>query len=274
VVSDSIVRDVTDPPLAYGNPILFAGYFHDNETGLYHVRHRTYSPTLQRWLQRDPLEYVDGMNLYSYVDSHPIMRADPLGQWGKELHYAATKKIATSADVGMNEECAEVIASWDQGVDDWTGAALCPWFHFNAYVDLAGNVRKWDCGRDCWFGHRWNEGERKLRAARVWFGLEPSVYDGLAHIGEAMHHLQDKYSHQAGGQRATQEPGEGKPHMAETDFDHAPSWICLLRGDPFGIIRKECIRARKNNPNWKEPHRPDFKDLFPDDYRETLNDSN
>jgi len=45
VVSDSIA----------GNPFLFAGYFYDNETGLYHVRHRMYSPTLQRWLQRDPL---------------------------------------------------------------------------------------------------------------------------------------------------------------------------------------------------------------------------
>jgi len=37
------------------NPILFAGYYFDNETGLYHVRHRMYSPTLQRWLQRDPI---------------------------------------------------------------------------------------------------------------------------------------------------------------------------------------------------------------------------
>jgi len=58
---------VTDPPLPYGNPILFAGYFHDNETGLYHVRHRMYSPTLQRWLQRllrSVARYAS--NLYEY----------------------------------------------------------------------------------------------------------------------------------------------------------------------------------------------------------------
>jgi len=41
------------------NPIFFAGYYFDNETGLYYVRHRMYSPTLQRWLQRDPLSFLN-----------------------------------------------------------------------------------------------------------------------------------------------------------------------------------------------------------------------
>jgi len=79
VTGDSLVRGATDPPLSYGNPILFAGYFYDNETGLYHVRHRIYSPTLQRWLQRDPAGYVDGANLYEYVLSNPVSRFDPEG---------------------------------------------------------------------------------------------------------------------------------------------------------------------------------------------------
>jgi len=79
VVSDSTVRDVTDPPLACGNPILFAGDFYDNETGLYHVRHRMYSPTLARWLQRDPLGYVDGMNLHGYARTNPVRFRDPSG---------------------------------------------------------------------------------------------------------------------------------------------------------------------------------------------------
>jgi len=52
----SLVRYAIDPPDAYGNPIPFAGYFYDNETGLYHVRHRMYSPILQRWPQRNPLQ--------------------------------------------------------------------------------------------------------------------------------------------------------------------------------------------------------------------------
>ena len=34
------------------NVVLYCGYHYDRETGLYHVRRRTYHPTLGRWVQR------------------------------------------------------------------------------------------------------------------------------------------------------------------------------------------------------------------------------
>lgn len=37
------------------------------------------SPTLGRFINIDPLEYIDGMNLYEYVASNPIMNIDPYG---------------------------------------------------------------------------------------------------------------------------------------------------------------------------------------------------
>ena len=66
----------------WDNRILYAGYRFDAETGLYHVRHRMYHPTLGRWIQRDPAGYVDGMGLYAYVASEPTVRTDPLGKQG------------------------------------------------------------------------------------------------------------------------------------------------------------------------------------------------
>ena len=45
---------------------------YDAVTGQYHFWARTYSPTLGRWLQRDPLGYVDGVSLYEYAVSDPI----------------------------------------------------------------------------------------------------------------------------------------------------------------------------------------------------------
>ena len=64
---------------SYDNAILYCGYFFDNETGLYHVRHRSYHPALGRWMQRDPIGYVDGMGLYEYVMSAPLVHEDPQG---------------------------------------------------------------------------------------------------------------------------------------------------------------------------------------------------
>jgi len=68
---------MSTPP--YDNSILFAGYYRDEETGLYHVRNRTYHPALGRWMQRDPADYADGMSLYEYVGSRPANRTDPQG---------------------------------------------------------------------------------------------------------------------------------------------------------------------------------------------------
>lgn len=39
----------------------------------------TYNPVQGRWLQRDPVGYVDGVNLYEYAKSSPTVLVDPLG---------------------------------------------------------------------------------------------------------------------------------------------------------------------------------------------------
>jgi len=51
----------------------------DAETGLYHYRARTYSPSLGRFLQRDPVGYSADINIYRYVLNNPILFNDPLG---------------------------------------------------------------------------------------------------------------------------------------------------------------------------------------------------
>jgi RHS repeat-associated protein len=48
-----------------GNPYLYTGRRLDAESGNYYFRARVYSPELGRFLQMDPLGYVDGQNLYA-----------------------------------------------------------------------------------------------------------------------------------------------------------------------------------------------------------------
>jgi len=61
------------------NPYLFQGRRLDLETGLMQYRFRDYSPTLGRFLQRDPIGYPGGMNVYQYARLTPSMRLDPGG---------------------------------------------------------------------------------------------------------------------------------------------------------------------------------------------------
>lgn len=59
----------------------FGGYVFNSETGIYTVRFRHYDPSagLGRWLERDPAGYVDGGNLYEYVQGDPLDATDPYG---------------------------------------------------------------------------------------------------------------------------------------------------------------------------------------------------
>jgi len=73
---------------AYDNEILYCGYRFDPESGLYQVRYRYLHSTLGRCVTRDPIRYADGMSLYEYVRSSPIMAYDPYGLWYAEGNYA------------------------------------------------------------------------------------------------------------------------------------------------------------------------------------------
>jgi len=61
------------------NPYLFQGRRWDDEADLYYFRNRSYSPLLGRFMQRDPIGYADGMNLYEFVGGAPVLGLDPLG---------------------------------------------------------------------------------------------------------------------------------------------------------------------------------------------------
>ncbi|MEE9402258.1 MAG: RHS repeat-associated core domain-containing protein, partial [Desulfobacteria bacterium] len=66
-----------------GNPYYFTGrrldvLDNDNLLTMYY-RHRTYDTYTARFLQQDPLGYVDGMNLYEYVKSNTVAGSDPYG---------------------------------------------------------------------------------------------------------------------------------------------------------------------------------------------------
>jgi RHS repeat-associated protein len=66
----------------YKDPYGFGGqygYYTDQETGLLLLTHRYYDPTTGRFLNRDPISYNGGINLYGFAGNNPVNDADPSG---------------------------------------------------------------------------------------------------------------------------------------------------------------------------------------------------
>ena len=70
--------------IATKNPIRYRGYYYDEESGLYYLNARYYSPTWRRFISPDDTAYLDtenpnGLNLYTYCNNDPVNYADPSG---------------------------------------------------------------------------------------------------------------------------------------------------------------------------------------------------
>jgi len=63
-----------------GDDILFTGREFDAELGVYYFRARSQHPYIGRFIQHDPLMYVDGMNDYMYVRNNSTNYSDPSGE--------------------------------------------------------------------------------------------------------------------------------------------------------------------------------------------------
>ncbi len=101
---------------------LFAGYRHDAESGLYEVRNRMLHPTLGRWMQRDPLGYVDSMNTLEYCTSRSLTLVDPFGL----LHNCG--ECDTRSDTGAHNLRIAGIVRTPIGADPWDGDIIDDFF--------------------------------------------------------------------------------------------------------------------------------------------------
>ncbi len=84
------------------NPFRFQGQYHDDESGLHYNRHRYYDPEIGRFISRDPIGLLGGINTHSYAPN-PVEWVDPFGLErfgsGKGKHTATVEVINKNGNV-------------------------------------------------------------------------------------------------------------------------------------------------------------------------------
>jgi len=87
----------------------------DATTQMYFYRARYYSPTLGRFISRDPIGYAGGMNLYGYLGGMAAGRLDPMGlQYGEEMIYWEMQQENYEPPSNREVSGRDIFLEWDQ----------------------------------------------------------------------------------------------------------------------------------------------------------------
>lgn len=180
---------------ADANPFRFSSKPWDEETGLYYYGYRFYSPSLGRWIIRDPIEEQGGISLYGFVENSSISRIDTLGLWGRRIHEIKTDQWAKEA--GMRDtspgwflyfgRATAAVAWYCNGVD---GGPTGP---------LPGQDQRYHFNRNgAGTDSRLQLRDQHLKAAKnkCDWSMGSDDYDAAAdNLGLALHSVQDYVSH-------------------------------------------------------------------------------
>jgi len=110
-----------------GDPFGFGGqfgYYTDGETRLVLCGQRYYDPGAARWLTRDPIGLLGGVNPYAYCGNNPVGAADPSGLyfWVDDATFALGGAVLGIAGQGLSD-----VISGNGRASSWqtyTGAAV------------------------------------------------------------------------------------------------------------------------------------------------------
>ena len=214
------------------NRYLFTGRELDNLDGnalkVYYYRARYYDPLYGRFLQRDPADYVDGMNLYEYVKSSPVNHSDSSGLWSGSEHSKITQEgwDLIPWNLTFTRGCRNYMLTTvkDGNLAQDTGANFNKMdHHYNRPYKSTGET---DTDKQTWD----TKYETYLTSALGAFINDVNskqCTSALTRLGLAMHSIQDFYMH------AIRRDGKGGKENSYYDGWKAFSANPPVTGSPF-----------------------------------------
>jgi RHS repeat-associated protein len=184
----------------------FTGHWH-HSSGLILTWFRVYDPQTGRWLKRDPIGELDGINLYAYAHDSPSNYVDKLGLWVPGDHH----KIIEDGLPGVSPEIVQAIKNASDNADTAPGAqdAENSYMHGMRAPDQSAEdaIRMTDL---------YIKAKMYTAVKSRCSGDNNSAYKAL---GEAMHAAMDTYS-------MDHRDGQGKPYV----------WRGMSYVNPFKLL--------------------------------------
>ena len=87
-------------------PHRFSTKYYDAETDLYYYGYRYYSPSLGRWISRDPIGEEGGNNLFAFCKNEGLSTIDPIGRSG--IRFFTKDESGQEKDI-QTEEDIEIV---------------------------------------------------------------------------------------------------------------------------------------------------------------------
>jgi RHS repeat-associated protein len=152
------------------NPFRFSTKYTDSETGLLYYGYRYYSPSMRRWLSRDPIEEQGGVNLYGMVGNDPINAVDFLGLLScdelieKYLEYANLVIAPYVAKGAFTESKDAIMAGAVIAAVNGGDYYYKPWSSVSGYYEKGGVVDMYSTKEYAWTAEKVDGGWQPNRA--------------------------------------------------------------------------------------------------------------
>ncbi len=114
-------------PLAEANLYRFSSKELHPNSGLVYYLYRYYEPSLQRWINRDPIGQNGGLNPYSFLQNDSVNSTDPHGLWviSWRLNLTATFIVGVNFSIGITLDDDLDIGVQISGKPDKPGLNRC-----------------------------------------------------------------------------------------------------------------------------------------------------